>query len=166
MNSIIIRILLVTIAAPVLAAGKPACGIDQIDDEVVTYISMSAKCSQDPGLNRTDFNGGGIYGDYEGPDAKKRGDGYSLSKEVMNSHKDGKICYYTGCRKLAVSDAGTKPQSNWQLCLDFPGGTSVPHKKNLKCPIAIKVQSRFRELVLDSKSSNKCCYNSDAPIPP
>jgi hypothetical protein len=151
---------------------KLSCGLDQIDDEVVSYISLTEKCPKTPNnlKSLTDFNGGGLFADYEGGGAKGRGAGYRLSREQLNSHRTGKVCYYTGCRKLAVSSHGERPTSEaqrWNACLKFSGGSSVPHPNLNKCPTAIKVGGRYRELIENvSREKQSCCYEVNAPIPP
>ena len=150
------------------------CGLDQIHDEIVETCSLAEACPQNPKnpKSATDFNGGGIYGEYEDDNgALIRGSKYILSKEQKNSHGNAKFCFYNGCRRLAVSEKGLAPSASaqhWNVCLNFKGGTSVPHKKSPGCPIAIKVYGKFRELIENKKGSagRNCCYEIEAPTPP
>jgi hypothetical protein len=168
---------LITLACCILSASvanaapsiRHSCGLDQVEDEVASYILLTETCpktlNSPKGL--TDFNGGGLFSDYEGT---WRGAGYTFTREQLNSHKTGKICYYTGCRKLAVSSHGERPTQaarRWNSCLRFSGGSSLPHPNFNKCPAAIKVGGRYRELIEDvSKEKQSCCYEVNAPIPP
>lgn len=152
-----------------VSSARHSCGLDQIEDEVASYRSLTEKCPPMPispkGL--TDFNGGGLFSDSEGV---WRGAGYTISREQLNSHNSGKICYYTGCRKLAVSSHGERPTQaarRWNACLKFSGGSSVPHPNFNKCPTAIKIGERYRALIEDvSREKQSCCYEVNSPIPP
>ncbi len=149
------------------------CGVDQVEDEVIEQIPLSEICSKNPkNLSKlSDFNGGGMFGDFDGKGAVKRGTLYTISKELINSHNTGKICFYVGCRKLAVNQKGAAPTesaSRWHVCQQFKGGTSISNKKFSNCPAAIKVTGKFRELIESIKDTGKsrCCYEADAPVAP
>lgn len=167
--TIIVCCILVSSISHVAPSFGNSCGLDQIKDEVASFITLTEMCTKTPNNPKklTDFNGGGLFSDYEGT---WRGAGYTFSREQLNSHRTGKICYYTGCRKLAVSSHGERPTQaavRWNACLKFSGGSSVPHPNLKRCPTAIKVGGRYRELIEDvSRDKQSCCYEVDAPIPP
>ena len=155
------------------AGGSLHCGRDEIEDEVVATVPLKQPCARQPkdSKNLTDFNGGGLFGDDDRNGAKPRGFNFSLAKEKSNSHGTAKLCFYTGCRRLAVRNSGLPPGQNserWNTCLNFTGGTSVPHRLKPDCPAAIKIYGKFRELIPGKTHSDgrNCCYEVDPPVAP
>lgn len=166
-------LVMATNAASATEGGSLHCGRDEIEDEVVAMVPLKEHCAEKPkGLkNLTDFNGGGLFGDDDSNGAKPRGFNFSLSKEQPNSHGTAKLCFYKGCRRLAVRASGLPPGHNsqhWNTCLNFTGRTNQPHKRDPNCPAAIKIYGKFRELIPGKTNSDgrNCCYEVDPPVAP